>query len=348
MIRHFRGKILHGLKHYLFNILLIWLAILFYRYNPYYKSFLLPLTQSALFYLALTYTVLGLFFYIILPIERIPKSKGLLIFQTFKRTLIDTWRYLKNFTLDTNHPPPKIEKHEKVAILFVLVKLYFLPLMLNFMFGNYEAVKSGLGTLPGLSTLLTINSFNNIIFPLLISLVFFIDTLFFTFGYTFEAGFLKNKIRSVETTALGWIVVLLCYPPFNGLFNNYSDWYANDNVFFYSSSLTFFVRIALILLLFVYVSATLSLGTKSSNLTNRGIVGYGPYRHVRHPAYISKNLFWWITIIPVMNIFAFLSMLSWSVVYFLRAITEERHLIQDPDYQAYCKKVKYRFIPGVW
>jgi protein-S-isoprenylcysteine O-methyltransferase Ste14 len=33
--------------------------------------------------------------------------------------------------------------------------------------------------------------------------------------------------------------------------------------------------------------------------------------------------------------------------YYIRAITEERHLMADPYYQAYCQQVKYRFIPGV-
>ena len=40
-----------------------------------------------------------------------------------------------------------------------------------------------------------------------------------------------------------------------------------------------------------------------------------------------------------------LVMMTW--VYYLRAITEERHLGVDPEYVAYCKQVPYRFIPGV-
>ena len=34
-------------------------------------------------------------------------------------------------------------------------------------------------------------------------------------------------------------------------------------------------------------------------------------------------------------------------MYYMRAITEERHLRRDPEYRAYMKKVPYRFIPGV-
>jgi len=36
------------------------------------------------------------------------------------------------------------------------------------------------------------------------------------------------------------------------------------------------------------------------------------------------------------------------MIYTVRALTEERHLMKDPEYRAYCKKVKYRFIPGVF
>jgi protein-S-isoprenylcysteine O-methyltransferase Ste14 len=39
---------------------------------------------------------------------------------------------------------------------------------------------------------------------------------------------------------------------------------------------------------------------------------------------------------------------AWATIYFLRAITEERFLGKDPEYVAYCQRVKYRFIPGVY
>jgi hypothetical protein len=47
-------------------------------------------------------------------------------------------------------------------------------------------------------------------------------------------------------------------------------------------------------------SASLSLFTKASNLTNRGIVDWGPYRYIRHPGYLGKNMFWLMTLIPVL------------------------------------------------
>ncbi|MFH0876389.1 MAG: methyltransferase [archaeon] len=114
-----------------------------------------------------------------------------------------------------------------------------------------------------------------------------------------------------------------------------------------SKDLTFFVRTIIFLLLLVYLWATLSLGTKSSNLTNRGIVDKGAYKYIRHPAYISKNAAWWLMAIPIMNAQLFFGLLLLSIIYFMRAITEERHLIADDDYKKYCKKTKYRFIPYV-
>ena len=115
------------------------------------------------------------------------------------------------------------------------------------------------------------------------------------------------------------------------------------------------MRLAVLALFAIYVSATVALGAKCSNLTNRGIVSRGPYAIVRHPAYIAKNLAWWVTVIPVLHITnpahaagIVMSMGAWTLIYFLRAITEERHLLADPEYQEYAKKVKYRFIPHVF
>jgi len=77
---------------------------------------------------------------------------------------------------------------------------------------------------------------------------------------------------------------------------------------------------------------------------------------VRHPAYFCKNIAWWIGGLPILIssilnfdfktfIFAFLSLSTWSFIYYLRAKTEENHLSLDKDYINYKKKVKYMFLP---
>ncbi len=52
------------LKHFFLNLVLIWLAILFYNTNAFYQGFLRPETQAVIFYLALAYTIFGFVYYL--------------------------------------------------------------------------------------------------------------------------------------------------------------------------------------------------------------------------------------------------------------------------------------------
>ena len=96
------------------------------------------------------------------------------------------------------------------------------------------------------------------------------------------------------------------------------------------------------LLITIYVLATITFGVRFSNLTNRGILTNGPYRFTKHPAYVSKNLSWWLTAVPfvisddVSHAIRRCVMLGVvNFMYFMRAKTEERHLSRDPTYVAY-------------
>jgi len=328
--------ILKKLQGYLINILLIWSAIIFYSFFPYYRNFIRSEALTILIILGLSYTILGFFYHAFFSKQKKEKTKGEIIGEIFKKIA------------NSKNKIPKLEPIEKTTALFLLVKFFFLPIMLNFMIANFNALKIQIPQIINSNFLLTISAFNYLIYPFLLAAIFFLDTLWFSFGYTLESSSLKNKIRSVEPTLFGWVVALLCYPPFNGMLTNYLGWYANDYVMFSNETITFIVRISIILLLGIYVSATFALGTKCSNLTNRGIVSSGPYKLIRHPAYISKNLAWWLTLIPILSWKGILGMGIWSIIYHFRSLTEEKHLKKDPDYVAYCKKVKYRYIPGVY
>jgi len=348
--------LIRRLEYYISNVAIIWIALIFYRTNRYYIGFLRQDTQDALLYLALAYTILGLLIYVLLPLKDLQESKGSIVIKTLRRLFKDTRVYLNNFTSNPDLPSPEVDHHGKTAILFTLVKLFFLPLLLNFFFGNYSHSVEVLQVLLSDGREISIDSFNQFIYPFLMSLFFAIDTAYYAFGYSVEAGFLGNKVRSVEPTFLGWIVALMCYPPFNTFVtDNYTGWYVNDYINFSSANITFLVRMLIIMSYFVYVTASIALGAKCSNLTNRGIVTNGPYAIVRHPAYASKNFAWWLTVIPLLNfanpselVVIFAATFFWTFIYYLRAITEERHLIKDPDYVEYCSRVRYRFIPYVY
>jgi protein-S-isoprenylcysteine O-methyltransferase Ste14 len=104
-----------------------------------------------------------------------------------------------------------------------------------------------------------------------------------------------------------------------------------------------------ILGLLLQISGKLWLGRRFGLLpANRGIVTSGPYRLVRHPTYAGYFL----------NHMGFLaSSFSWTnaLLYTLlytvqigRVLEEEKLLRQDPQYEAYTRKVRYRLVPLIF
>jgi len=247
-----------------------------------------------------------------------------------------------------------ISKEEKISILFYLVKIYFTPVMLNFLINNVHSLMGSYSAISILYTkkaLITAENISKIYASLILYIILSIDTFIFSLGYLFESSKLKNVVKSVEPTAFGWLIAVICYPPINGLSGDVLGWYTSDFGDFGNVKINITMSVLSILLFMVYLWATVALGLKSSNLTNRGIVYKGPYKYVRHPAYAAKNLSWWIMGVPFIakyGLIAIISLIAWSAIYFLRALTEERHLTQDPDYVEYTKKVKYMFFPGIF
>lgn len=178
-------------------------------------------------------------------------------------------------------------------------------------------------------------------------IIFAVDCGWALFGYSTESRWLGNKTRSVEPTAFGWAVCLACYPPFNNVLGTYLPLENGPSVITSDNTLLA-LRAGVVFLFAIYASATVSFGVRFSNLTNRGIVSRGPYRLVRHPAYLCKCTAWWLEHIPTITITKAFFLTLLCCVYTLRAWTEERHLGRDPDYRAYKKKVPWVLIPGVY
>ncbi|HEX8485984.1 methyltransferase family protein [Sphingomonas sp.] len=181
----------------------------------------------------------------------------------------------------------------------------------------------------------------------LITLMFVIDVAFASVGYLLTFRPLDSHIRSASPYAAGWAAALICYPPFilmeAGGPLNYHPGTADWVHWFSGHPLLLLVTGAvLVVLTAIYAWATVAFGMRFSNLTNRGILTHGPYAWSRHPAYLSKNLFWWVSTIPILStgtlvdaVRATLILGAVSGVYWWRAKTEERHLSLDPDYLAY-------------
>ncbi len=258
----------------------------------------------------------------------------------------------------------EFNSNDKKTLLGLLVKLFFAPIMTVFFFSQFPTLVRNIGYmidfLPGKLAAGDYShaDFNRDLFNIGKSFLLSIDVALAWCGYVVTSRWLDNRTQSAEPTLLGWAVCLLSYPPFQmlGLYFTYPS---EDTIFRYDNpwAISVFVVLA-ILSYFIYMWATLCFGVRFSNLTHRGIIRTGPFAAVRHPAYASKNLSWWLIILPaiVMNVqntgylMALVLIIGLAVqtwVYYMRAITEERHLSLDPLYLEYCRQVKYRFIPGV-
>lgn len=184
----------------------------------------------------------------------------------------------------------------------------------------------------------------------IIGAMFLVDVAFATVGYLMTLRPLDAHIRSANPYAAGWMAALICYPPFL-LMNSGGplDYHPGTEDWVYWMDghpiLLTAMGVVLVVLTGIYAWATAAFGMRFSNLTNRGVLTHGPYRWSKHPAYLSKNIFWWLATMPFLaSTGSFTDMVRNSVilamvsgVYYWRARTEERHLMADPAYRAYAE-----------
>lgn len=181
----------------------------------------------------------------------------------------------------------------------------------------------------------------------LVTFMFLIDMAFATVGYLLTFRSLDAHIRSANPFAASWAAALICYPPlilmtaggpldYTIATRDWTWWMQGHPVLLAATGTV------LVALTAIYAWATVAFGPRFSNLTNRGILTHGPYRWSRHPAYLSKNLFWWVSTIPLLSTGtmvdaarATILLAAVSGVYWWRAKTEEAHLKRDPAYVAY-------------
>ena len=177
-----------------------------------------------------------------------------------------------------------------------------------------------------------------------------VDVTFATVGYALTMKPLDAHIRSANPYASGWAAALICYPPFIMMApGGPLDYHQGTAEWVYWMEgyplVTALTGLLLVFLTGVYAWATVAFGIRFSNLTHRGIITHGPYAWTKHPAYVSKNLFWWFATLPFLATTGNpVDMIRNTVllalvtgVYYWRARTEERHLMADPDYRDYAE-----------
>jgi protein-S-isoprenylcysteine O-methyltransferase Ste14 len=220
-----------------------------------------------------------------------------------------------------------------------LVKGFFLPLMFTYLCDNLNKLLH--------YDLTLLHNFQGVYDWAYFSM-YFVDVSLVSMTYLMSLRAADTHIRSTEPTIFGWVIALVCYQPFWSLISKqYIDYDTGLSwgVWFHEPAWLFDLWGCLILFLVaVYVWATIAFGARFSNLTHRGIITNGPYRYTKHPAYLAKNLSWWLISTPFMitggveaTLRRCLLLGLLNLIYYLRAKTEERHLSLDPVYQRYAE-----------
>jgi isoprenylcysteine carboxyl methyltransferase (ICMT) family protein YpbQ len=218
-----------------------------------------------------------------------------------------------------------------------LVKGFFFPLMFTYLVMDFTKLLA-----------FSPSSLTHIfkVYDFLFLLTFSVDVMFAAMGYLMTLRLFGAHIRSTEPTLLGWSVAIVCYQPAWSFFSShylvYEDAYAWGAWLSGSNGLLLTWVIMISLLNLVYVWSTVTFGIRFSNLTHRGILTNGPYRFTKHPAYIAKNLSWWLIAVPFLPVHGWdvaakqcVMLVGLNLIYYLRAKTEERHLSWDKTYVAY-------------
>lgn len=238
---------------------------------------------------------------------------------------------------------PWIPAEHKTLVLGWLVKAFFLPLMYGALVVTVQEVLE-LGLLPRFD--------NWIRWFVLVGLS--IDLTVATTGYLSTSKIFGAEIRSVDETWTGWASCLVCYAPFLYYLQIvtaqrdtilWNDWLQPEQPLYWIWATL------LVCSWGIYWLSSIAFGLRFSNLTYRGLIDRGPYRYLKHPAYVSKNIYWWLYTVPLVGVHSagdiaanLGGMSAISLIYYLRAKTEERHLMRYPEYAEYAARIEQRSI----
>jgi protein-S-isoprenylcysteine O-methyltransferase Ste14 len=101
--------------------------------------------------------------------------------------------------------------------------------------------------------------------------------------------------------------------------------------------------------LILVIGAKITLGRSFGIVpANRGVVARGPYRLMRHPIYAGYLICHAAFVVAHPTALNVALVLVSDAALIVRALLEERVLSADVEYQAYCRRVEWHLVPGVF
>lgn len=327
-----------------------WLIVLYLGGQAYYLFPIFSPYKNDLFftYLLQGYALLGLPYFVLTL-----KFKASRI-EDFYDPAIRSLHMLKQVleSINGRQPPSRIlrvfkKKYNRKVILNLLMRGYFIPVMVSQVYaGIHSSLEQSVA--PQMSWLMMLTW--------LTTMLWLADALSASVAYSVESRWLENRSRSIDLTLSGWLICLMCYAPLNNVTVTYFAFGPNivtntvTDLIIPDLTLFYVLKVIELIVLGALVYCDLSLGPSLANLTLKRLQNRGPYGLVRHPATVCKLSLWWLQSAFYSQFWTweiFFGQCVWSLIYILRALSEERHLKQFEEYRQYMKQVRYRFIPGL-
>ena len=307
------------------------IGLLYWMFPEYHGDFYADYFRALRYFLPALLIASPIYFYYVDrhmhdPLDGYWHLGSIFIFKNYKADLAKVWQHLLGW----------------------IVKGFFLPLMFTYLCKDInDLIKDNLSQMSSIEDLCNFG----------VDTLYFLDVAVAVAGYVFSLRLCDTHIRSCEPTLKGWCVALICYQPFYSILGNQYLAYSDEtNWTHWLEPYPAFRAVwglAILLLVFIYAWSTVVFGLRFSNLTNRGIITAGPYRFTKHPAYLAKNISWWMVSMPFLSqsgsmeaIRHCLLLVCLNFIYFLRAATEEQHLKTDTTYVEYDKWIKNNGLAG--
>ena len=200
------------LAGYLVLLAIAWLSL----YHPLFKGDLYRHWQLVIRFLMVLHLLVGLPYCVLthwLRYRRDPDSRdanfGLLVVMVLGgRALLR--RHWSHFSRIVRKPWVRINLMD----LFC-VKFFFLPLMVAFTFIEAGVINNAMSQLLVNLDLGRLEKAHSAGYDLALHGILVLDAGIGAIGYACSTRWLGNKSKSVDPTMSGWVVALLCYPPFN-------------------------------------------------------------------------------------------------------------------------------------
>ncbi|MBR1423947.1 hypothetical protein IJ579_00105 [bacterium] len=353
-------------KHYIASVLIYGFMFLFVTFCPLFNHSADPQTFNYIYFFFIyyfLYIVIAPFILFKFKPQTILTSRSVAVFSYIKR------QFLKNISQEERIKNIEPRENEKQAFVIFFIQAFFGVYCIDILCTKIlpsigydfdflkevisQAVQYAQLSGPIAGVLQFLDDSNDMWLTLMLGVTAFVMAI----SYLSELSFFKNRIKYVDTTPMGIFSCIMCYYPLKAISDRIIPSFTTEHVPVENLYIRITFGLILIVAEFIIMLSVLRLGTKSSNLTNRGIVAKFPYNIIRHPDYTMQILMLTVLTIPfyfntgygILEKFVLtIGLAGWVAVYYVRALTEERNLIKDPEYQEYCQKVKYRFIPKLF